>query len=160
MFKPEEIAKGYYADLRYGKDRKIYYNRDGKKKTFWIRTKKGDTSHFLKIRKTTKIKPDRKPRLRGPNDIILRKRYRKILGGNMVDFPFLSAVERRILTMKALGKKHAQIARALSGGRLRRSYTTAAIRGRLYRIYKKIRENDVEVIEDGKRLRFQVQRRT
>ena len=109
MFTPREIGTLFLGDKAHGQNRRRYYNKDGKKRTCWIKSSRHDApTRYIKV---TRAEP--KPKLRGPKDIVLRKRFKKILQGELVDFSFLTPLEKRILTMKALGKKHSQIARAL-----------------------------------------------
>jgi len=79
--------------------------------------------------------------LRGPSDLSKSDDFQNIKKGEKLNYPFLTKTENRILTMRSLGKSRPQIARALSGGRSRRSYTTSSIKYILQIARQKIREH-------------------
>jgi transcriptional regulator len=141
-FKPKDIRDGYRADIRAGKNKKRYHNHEGRKKAFyvWLTDKDGDAVSVVRL--TTKdVKPD-KIKLRGPDDLSQTVEFEEIKKGNKLNYLFLTKTENRILTMRALGKTRSQIARALSGGRSRRSYTASGIKYTLQKTRQKIREHE------------------
>ncbi len=151
-FSDEEVKQFYKGDREYSQLRRRYQNTEGKKKTFFIR------SGWEKIKIRNRPLKEQALKLRGPTDVILRKKFQNILNGEALSFPFLSKIQNRILTMRALGKSHKQIARALSGGFYKRSHTAGSIRGLIYRAYRKIRKNGMEV--KNERHQIEIHKRT
>jgi len=97
-----------------------------------------------RVRATTKVQGNRKikkAKLRAPEDLKKLKAFKDILNGKQLDYPYLSDIENRILTLRTLGKSRANIARALSGGHSRHSYTSSRVKYLLQTARQKIREN-------------------
>ncbi len=100
-----------------------------------------------RIQATAKHTGNRKTKtvnLRGPKDLLELTEWQGILDGREINFTYLSDIQNRILTMVALGKKRRCIARALSGGRNKRSFPTSRVRFLIQDSYKKIRHNETK----------------
>jgi DNA-binding CsgD family transcriptional regulator len=142
-FKPGDFKKLYYSEIRHGRNRRRYQKHEGRKRAYFVFwNPDGDVQSIVKY-STKDVKPEVID-LRGPDDLKKSKHFQEILAGKKLDYPYLTKTENRMLTMRSLGKTRAKIARALSGGIKRRSYTAASIKYILETIRKKIRSHENE----------------
>lgn len=146
-FSGKDINWLYKQALRFGKNRRRYYDFEGKRKAYFVLVNKKsedeppDLDRFPTIVKlsTRKVKPRKAKPLKGPQDIAEVSMSEK----GLFDYPFLSLFERKILTRKIYFRQSlSQIARAYSGGRDRRSYNSAQIKRMVAEAYQKIREHE------------------
>jgi len=80
--------------------------------------------------------------LKGPPDIVCRESYRKLLIGQKLNYPFLTAFENKLLMYRAVGASWAKLARQFSGGRDKRAFSRSSIKNLLHNCYDKIRINE------------------
>jgi hypothetical protein len=146
VFKDRDVFEGYKADRRDGLNRRRYNRHEGRKKAFYVWVKGADGHAQSIVKFITKDVQPEKVKLRGPADLKESKPFSDILRGKKLSYSFLNDTENRILTMRSLGKTRSQIARALSGGRSRRSYTSNQIKYLLQKSRQKIRENEGDYI--------------
>jgi hypothetical protein len=147
-FSEKDIGWLYKQALRYGKNRRRYYDFEGKRKAYFVLVNKKpedeppDLDRFPKIVKLShrKIKPRKKKPLKGPQDIAAVSMSEK----GLFDYPFLSIFERKILTRKLyLRQSLSKIGRAYSGGRDRRAYNAGKVKRIVAEAYQKIREHEM-----------------
>ncbi len=140
-FADKDIHQLYLADMRAGRNRKRYHWHEGRKRAYYIWQCNDEGDAVSIVRFTTKdIKPD-KVEMLGPADLLESDEFQDIKDGKKLNYAFLTKTENRILTMRALGKSRAKIARALSGGIRRRSYTANSIKFILQKSRQRIRED-------------------
>lgn len=133
-----------------GRYKRKFPNREGKKNCYFADFNEGifsddlefDESHRTFKRKGGKVKKAKPIKLKGPPDIVCRYSFRKILKGEKLDYPFLTELENKILTKKALGWSWNKIAKRYSGGNNRRSLKASRVKNILHDCYDKIRLNE------------------
>ncbi len=143
-FQGSEIGWLYRDEIIDGVQKRTRWRYEGKSKCAFVivRDRKGKiVEAFCPTQNKPGPKPatEKKAWLRGPDDLKESAEFQNILDGHKLDYPFLSDIENRVLIMKALGKSRKQIARALSGGRVRRSLNANRIGYILRRARSKIR---------------------
>jgi hypothetical protein len=137
-------------DRTVGRYKRRFYKREGKKKCFFAGYNSGnfdDDPEFAELdctfsRKGGKKKKTKPLKLKGPPDIVNRESFKKILHGEPLDYPFLTAFENELLMLRALGCSWKRLARKYSGGHKRRSYNAKLIKNILHDCYDKIRINE------------------
>lgn len=148
--KKGDYKKLYYDELKTGKNKRRYPWHEGRKKAAYVWLRGDDGEIQAVARMTTKHKPEKEAVLRGPEDLKDTKQFEGILQGKKLNYPYLTKTQNRILTMRALGKSRPQIARALSGGLGRRSYTASSIKYMIQTSLQKIREHDMKTLPKSK----------
>jgi DNA-binding CsgD family transcriptional regulator len=140
-FEDQDILEGYKADLRASRNKRRYSWHEGRKRAFYVWLENEDGDAVSVVRYTTTERKPKKIKLRGPSDLSKSDDFQNIKKGEKLNYSFLTKTENRILTMRSLGKSRPQIARALSGGPGRRSYTANSIKYILQITRQKIREH-------------------
>ncbi len=143
-FQGQDIGWLYRDEIIDAVNKRTRWRWEGKSKCAFVivRDRKGKiVEAFCPTQNKPGPKPatEKKAWLRGPDDLRRSKEFQNILDGNKLEFPFLLDLENRVLTMRSLGKSRKQIARALSGGRVRRSLDAKRIGYILRRARGKIR---------------------
>jgi len=140
-FEDQDILEGYKADLRASRNKRRYSWHEGRKKAFYVWLENEDGDAVSVVRYTTTERKPKEIKLRGPEDLKKTDEFQDIKKAKKLNFPFLTRTENRILTMRSLGNTRPQIARALSGGPGRRSYTANRIKYIIQTARQKIREH-------------------
>jgi hypothetical protein len=161
MFLNNEIYQLLKMDRLESSNKRIWKNRDGKKRcafvhTYIYATDSGGKKHVVKlpenawdetvdrIQGTQKHQGNRKTkkaRLRGSKDLKQLPQWQTVLDGVPFAFPYLSDMQNDILTRTALGKKKSLIARDISCPG--RKYPAVRIRYLIQDAYQKIRFHEM-----------------
>ena len=143
-FSGPDIAWLYNDEIIDGVNKRTRWRWEGKSKCAFVivRDRKGRiVDAFCPTQNKPGPKPaaEKKAWLRGPDDLKESTEFQNILKGHKLEFPFLTDTENRVLIMRSLGRLIKNIARALSGGRSRRSLDAGSVKYLLQNARVKIR---------------------